>query len=85
MDEALPKDHAQSDKDVGDDLFRRQIEIVEDAKWIHQIHSFIRHPQGVSAENVWILREPISDEHAARLVRAAKGVHDVLVKVAGRK
>jgi hypothetical protein len=80
----LPQDHRQSDQDIGDGFFARQAEIVEDAKWLYDLHSALRHPGPTFAEYVWLLKDPIAEEHVARLLRAARGIQALLLSVAAR-
>lgn len=84
LHETLPRDHDQSDQDTADGHFARQIRIVEDAVWIFELHSFIRHPKSISEKNLWLLKEPVSDEPATRLIRGASGVQQVLRNLAAR-
>lgn len=84
IEAALPADHAQSDADIGDRHFARQIEIVGDAKWVFGLHSALRHPASALAEQVWLLREPIPQAERDRLLRAARGVQGVLRNVEAR-
>ena len=82
--DAFPPDHEQSDQDTDDRHFARQIEIVRDAVWIFELHTFIRHPKSIGEKNLWLLSEPVSEEPAIRLVRGASGIRQVLVNVAVR-
>jgi hypothetical protein len=84
IEEALPPDHEASDAEIGDTHFARQIEIVEDAKWVFALHTALRHPGSAFADHLWLLREPPPQEHQARLLRAARGVMKVLQNTAAR-
>lgn len=78
---ALPQDHQASDADIGDSFYARQIEIVEDAKWVFALHTALRHPGSALANHLWLLREPIPPECSDRLLRAAGAVKAVLRNV----
>jgi hypothetical protein len=84
IEAALPQDHEASDAEIGDTHFARQIEIVEDAKWVFALHTALRHPGSAFADHLWLLREPPPPEHQARLLRAARGVMAVLRNTAAR-
>jgi hypothetical protein len=84
IEAALPQDHEASDAEVGDTHFARQIEIVEDAKWVFALHTALRHPGSAFGDHLWLLREPSPPEHQARLLRAARGVMAVLRNAAAR-
>ncbi len=84
IEAALPQDHEASDAEIGDAHFARQIEIVEDAKWVFALHTALRHPGSAFADHLWLLREPPPREHQAHLLRAARGVMAVLRNTAAR-
>lgn len=84
IEAALPQDHEASDAEMGGTHFARQIEIVEDAKWVFALHTALRHPGSAFAGHLWLLREPPPPEHQARLLRAARGVMAVLRNTAAR-
>jgi hypothetical protein len=84
IEAALPQNHEVSDADIGDTHYARQIEIVEDAKWVFALHTALRHPGSAFAGHLWLLREPPPPEHQARLLRAARGVMAVLRNTAAR-
>lgn len=80
----LPQDHAMIDQDSRNYFFARQIEIVDDASWIFTLHSFIRHPGSVPDGNLWLLKDPVSEENAIKLIRGARGIRQVLRNVVAR-
>lgn len=84
INKALPQDHEASDADIGDSFFARQIEIVEDAKWIFDLHTGLRHPVSKFGDHLWLLREPIPPEHGDHLLQAATAIRAVFINVQAR-
>ena len=77
----LPVDHEASDADIGDRHYARQKQIVEDALWIFQLHSALRHPGKLNQEFLAFLREPVGTDARTRLLDAACAVSRVLLNV----
>ena len=84
IEAALPQDHQASDADIGDSFYARQIEIVQDGKWVFELHTALRHPGSSFTDYVWLLREPVPQQHCDRLLRAARGIRALLLTVHAR-
>lgn len=84
IEAALPQDHKASDADIGDSYFARQIQIVRDGKWVFELHTALRHPGSAFANHLWLLREPVPQQHCDRLLRAARGIRAVFLNVHSR-
>lgn len=84
MKEALPLDWRQSEQDVGDDFYTRQQRIVENARWIFDLHSALRHPKDKNPDLIALLREPVQQDVGQKLLRAAKEISQVWIAVQGR-
>lgn len=80
----LPEDYEQDDKDVGDLYYTNIIEISDDADWVYQLHTSIRHPTGELKDHIWLLSDPAPTDSCRRLLRAAHGVRSVLLCVSAR-
>lgn len=52
IDAVLPADWPLSDHDTGDKFFEHQRRIVENAKWMFELHSALRHPTSKNAADL---------------------------------
>lgn len=80
----IPADHRASDADVGDAYYSMQLKIVEDAKWIFDLHTALRHPRSRFKGLMQLLRDPINESVKARLIEAAMGIRQVLLVTQAR-
>lgn len=76
-----PDDHQTSDAEVGDNLYARQKQIVEDATWLFDLHTALRHPSSVNSDLLQLLREPVDDNARKRLLSTACALRRILVNV----
>lgn len=77
IDMALPTDWKEADQDTGNGYFCRQREIVNNAKWVFELHSAMRHPEKESLDLIALLRDPVCRETGDRLLIAASGIRKV--------
>lgn len=78
LEAALPRDHVDIEADLDDGYFAQQRRIVEDAVWIFNLHSKLRHPVGDMSPLLPLFRDPVPDGDCARLLPAARAVRQVL-------
>lgn len=84
MNETLPPDWEQSDADCGDNYYRCQRDMVENAKWIYDLHTAMRHPHIAHGDLVALLRDPVDDAMGERLLLASRGISQVWLAVQSR-
>ena len=83
ISEALPAevDGQRPDQETRADTFARQCRIMENAKWIFDLHSALRHPNSENADLILLLREPVGEEVGSRLLSAASEIRQVWLHV----
>lgn len=75
----LPADQQASERDSAGDHYARQKKIVDDATWVFELHSALRHPGKENHDLLQILRDPVGEDVRERLLRAARAIKQVLL------
>lgn len=81
VEESLPADWTESDREIGDRRFARQRQIAENAKWVFSLHSALRHPATESDDLIALLRDPVDAGVGNKLCCAAKEIRQVWLSV----
>lgn len=79
LEAVLPNDNEASDQDIGDQYFSMQKRLLQDTKWIFDLHSGLRHPSIPDADLLTLLRDPVAAAMTSRLLSAAKGIQQILL------
>lgn len=83
LNDYLPSNHDSVFPENSQFSYNNDVQVVEDIKWVFELHSCLRHPEKIFLEAPFIFNDPWPAEQASRLIKAAKNLDYIFDCISG--